>query len=1051
MVEQKQETKMIGRTELIFAKILKIGAIIFFIFGFFLVFSPTKSLAGYWCTGSSDSCGSWECPQPNPCDQKGASCTPEQAVARCPVACEYVWGQHSECSGNKCSALVTNSAGNCSNLCTKDTDCGGSGTTCSDINDACFGATACCGTGTCGGAGSCAYSDGSCHVLDSCGVCGGNGSTCKSCTNNTCVSDTKGPYYESCPSSCGPSAINGVCGSSVGTCNTPAAATSVNVPAQTWTCPGSGGGTDASCSINTPIDCSCGSTSSSCSSGCNVQSGAGGTWDCISPNSGKNATGCTVACSTKVDSQLSYGACNAQACSTGTQSVSCTGASCGGDITCGGVCPNGVCPASVPCNGAGQLDACGNLCGGVTSVGTCAVAEDPSQECTNVPLLGKDNCGFCNLQPKVYGTKDCSSPQPTCTCNTIDPSTVACGQSQTETNTCGKTCGTVVGTKDCPATCTCNTIDPSTVACNQSQTETDSCGKTCGTVVGTKDCGTCPQGYDVCGVCGGDGSTCGSCDDGNSCTIDSGSPPNCVHTPNPQDAYWSGCGSTATPIGATCGGNPDPGPQPVCTNYSCAANGCQPDTTCTLGSPGCFGTNNSNCSNTCAPPSSEPAIAFSQTFFIFSSQVNVAPSGQNLLIMNTGPVDGLTWAVNPLPNQPWCHVLGGSSPIIKGGFTNVTISVDALPSSRSQPNCIFYISSNASNNPSQLMTVQYTVGSAGPPTTYYSCQGSSPTTCKVSASCSAPGNGCFAGDVNCGGTCGGGSGVSPTPPGGGPSCNTNTCGGAGPPACGIVRLSWTDNSTNETGFKIYMDGTFTGHIAPGSSPPSATGGTLTYDFIPLDGNPHNYSVAATNGALDSAQVAATNNSFSSVSCAPNLSDSDKDIVAINGQQLYNNQPNGNICDATTDVLPKNTPLNYGDTVKFSLNLCNDTGHSPASNLTVTDNMTNLIAPKTGWNVQYNGTALTQGAGPNQYSISGTAPNQTMTVNLSGQILAAGAASNLTYEATLTVPAGTGGNIGFFQNSFKVNYNVGAVSPLFNTPFLRFNLGKSSAPILQEVN
>ena len=118
-------------------------------------------------------------------------------------------------------------------------------------------------------------------------------------------------------------------------------------------------------------------------------------------------------------------------------------------------------------------------------------------------------------------------------------------------------------------------------------------------------------------------------------------------------------------------------------------------------------------------------------------------------------------------------------------------------------------------------------------------------------------------------------------------------------------------------------------------------------------------------------------------------------------------------------------------------------------MTVTDNMVNLIAPAGGWNVQYNGSALSLGGGVNQYQITGSVPNQTMTVNLSTTKIAPGGGGHLTYQAqTPSTIANFSGNIARFQNSFSVNYNGGTINT-GGTPLLPFFLGKSP-PVIKEV-
>jgi len=291
-------------------------------------------------------------------------------------------------------------------------------------------------------------------------------------------------------------------------------------------------------------------------------------------------------------------------------------------------------------------------------------------------------------------------------------------------------------------------------------------------------------------------------------------------------------------------------------------------------------------------------------------------------------------------------------------------------------------------------------------------------------------------------------GGNPSPNPGGYNSNSSNPPGGGSVACEYIRLAWTDNSTNETGFKIYKDGVYLA-TAPASSPASATGGTLTYNFAPGDLNAHNYTVAATGSGGDSAQVSLQNNPISAIACVANLNTSDKDIVAINGVNIGTGL--GNQCSGT-DTLPVGTQLNLGNKVKFSINLCNS-GTAPATGITVTDRMTNLIMPSGGWNAKYDsgtGEAPIASAGIT-LAVSGTAPNQILTFTNVPNVPAAGdpppAIRRITFEAQLSIPVNFSATSARFQNSFTATYNAGTINK--NTPLILFFTGQG-IPIIIEV-
>lgn len=275
------------------------------------------------------------------------------------------------------------------------------------------------------------------------------------------------------------------------------------------------------------------------------------------------------------------------------------------------------------------------------------------------------------------------------------------------------------------------------------------------------------------------------------------------------------------------------------------------------------------------------------------------------------------------------------------------------------------------------------------------------------------------------------------------ACNSSACGptpsgGATYPACGMVRITWVDNSNNETGFKIYRDGVLITTVATTNQ--VGTGGVMTYDYTTPDNNPHAYSVAATNGAGDSSQVTVTSpGGIASVPCTPNLTSSDKDIVGINGKKIGTGL--GNQCGGT-DALPASVSLKDGDLIKFSINICN-TGTLAASGITVTDTMVNLVLPTTGWNAKYD-----DGTGEKPLSNFGITTsyvgNQLTFSNIPN--VPVGTTRRITFNAQLSKPVGFTGQSARFQNGFSITSN--ALTASGNTPLLPFYTGTGDSSIIE---
>ncbi len=290
--------------------------------------------------------------------------------------------------------------------------------------------------------------------------------------------------------------------------------------------------------------------------------------------------------------------------------------------------------------------------------------------------------------------------------------------------------------------------------------------------------------------------------------------------------------------------------------------------------------------------------------------------------------------------------------------------------------------------------------------------------------------------------------INPNPPGPGPTYNSKDPNPPGVPAvvpCERVRITWVDNSSDETGFKIYKDGQYTG---------ITTAANTTYlDFNPGDNSPHTYQYSAVSGALESALANATNNPYSSISCNADLSSSDKDITAFNGSS--NSTQN---CFGGSEV-PANTAYKIGDTIRFAINMCNSAplGGGNATNIYVVDTLVNLERVDKAYAIgatvdprAYNASVTGGLTISNIQVVSGSEPgNLVLRFNLSGSI-APGAAARLIFEAKTALPSSFTGQSSRFQNSARINYLSNGVPSVktVQTPLLL--LTKGQAPNREEI-
>ena len=405
------------------------------------------------------------CVDTNACNFDDAGNTPCLYPDECGVCggCGIADGA-CDCSGTQPDAL-----GVCGGNCAADIDGDG---LCDDA-DNCTDITAC------------NYADpanGTCAVLDECGVCGGTGIPAGDC-------DCDGNQLDAC----------GVCGGT----GTDADADGL--------CDDIDNCTDlTACNYADPANAACLTLDA-----CGVCGGTGiPAGDCDCDGNVLDACGVCGGNGTDADSD---GLCDsADNC---TDITACNfddpaNGPCAVVDECG-VCGGGGIPAGdCDCNG-NQLDACG-VCGGTgTDIDADGVCDD-ADNCTdvtacnfsdpaNAACLQFDECGVCGGSGIPAGDCDCFG-------NQLDACGV-CGGTGTDADADG-VCDDIDNCTDLTA---CNYADPANVAC----LTLDECGICGGTGIPAGDCDCDGNVVDACGVCGGTGTDADSdwvCDDLDNCT-----------------------------------------------------------------------------------------------------------------------------------------------------------------------------------------------------------------------------------------------------------------------------------------------------------------------------------------------------------------------------------------------------------------------------------------------------------------------------------------------------------------------------------------------------
>ena len=744
-----------------------------------------------------------------------------------------------------------------------------------------------------------------------------------------------------------------------------------------------------------------------------------------------------------------WSACSAS-CGGGTQTRTCTGASCGGDATCGGADLSQVCnPQACPVLCSSPSDCPNN---NVCTYPVCNNASTPSAYCSN---SNQPNGTACADDGNSCTTDVCSSGS--CTHPAVAPVNGVCGAFG------AWTCSGNSKTRSrsyTPPSCWGSDVScsPETVSCDDNNSCTvDSCS--------SGACVNNPTGNHL--VC-----------QNNACTS----------VPNNSSLCTDDSSCSGKAAGASCGGSTPtvtltaPPSAQVNTTFSISwvsnnadhvvlGSSIIPPAGCMLSpalSSGEFNGSRANvsCSTTGSKIFKITVANSANVEATDTKTVDITPGPGSTFILTIAKAGSGTGSATSTPAGINC---GGSCSASYANNTSVTLS--ASPAAGSSFTGWSGGGCSGSGNCTILMDQDRTVtvtfsavacsadtdcqvcSNPGTPSSFYSNKPDG-TACTsdnnsctndicVSGVCSnvvsgnhlaCSGNACVsvantsavctnscASDADCNG----GGGGPPTPPGS-PSASN--------PVCSQVKITWIDNSTNETGFKIFKDGSLLNPpgILPASSPPSATGGSMVYNYTPPDNNPHNYTVASVNGNGDSAYVPAVNNPVSSLACQSNLGSSSKTITTVNGSP-YN-----------PSVL-----LKIGDKLVMVITVDNSQGAKAATNISIVDRLTNLKIPSTGLNAVYDGTLITQGAGSGHYSLTGSEPNQTLTFDLTGSgfDVPTGSIRTLALELNIVVDVSFTGSNSRMQNSAAINYSGGTQN--VSTPLTVFSVS-SGSPDIHEV-
>ncbi len=243
--------------------------------------------------------------------------------------------------------------------------------------------------------------------------------------------------------------------------------------------------------------------------------------------------------------------------------------------------------------------------------------------------------------------------------------------------------------------------------------------------------------------------------------------------------------------------------------------------------------------------------------------------------------------------------------------------------------------------------------------------------------------------------------------------------------CGQAVLSW-NNVSGEDGYNIYRNQSGS---APALTDKVATkaANTTTYTDL-VDHGTFYYWVSAYNASGESALRALNGSSVAVAICQADLSASDKDIRAINGAPQAISECDSNIFQG----LPTGAVLKTGDVLGFEVNVCNQQGQANATEVIISDSLTNLSRPDTGWNAKLNGSPLVYvGANPSVGQYSYDSVLSQLTINAG--TVSKGKYSQITYDAAVKPLPGNADVCTRCQNKAVINFQKDATGQTASNP------------------
>ncbi len=234
-----------------------------------------------------------------------------------------------------------------------------------------------------------------------------------------------------------------------------------------------------------------------------------------------------------------------------------------------------------------------------------------------------------------------------------------------------------------------------------------------------------------------------------------------------------------------------------------------------------------------------------------------------------------------------------------------------------------------------------------------------------------------------------------------------------------------------TSYKLYRGRPFTGVLLQTYGPNER----LEYTDTPPGAQPSGnfYYVIAYNGNTPSQPGIAGPANINI--CAPDLGDSDKDLIKVEGKftKDFNPTPCNGSGSPNPVTLPPGAIFAVGDWITFQIKVCNK-GERDATNVQVVDRLYNNSNPDTKYNLRDPQLVQNVGNCANPASFSSTSN----TLSFSVPIVAAGDTCIVKFKAKLYAPDNPSAPVYRFQNTGVITADGLAPVPYYTPPYL-FNL------------